>query len=55
MYSDAQLDNYYLNRYEDITGRDYFDDDPPEDIEDDYDDYLFNKGMDDRRDAWERE
>lgn len=53
----ANLDEYYLNRWKDITGDDYFDDDFEDDVpdEDDYDDYLFNQGMDDRRNAWERE
>lgn len=56
--NDAALENYYLNRYKDTTGQDYFDDEKFEDdvkFEDDYDDYLCNKGMDDRRNSWERD
>lgn len=59
MVNDAAFENYYLNRWKDITGDDYFDDEEEfeDDVpdEDDYDDYLFNKGMDEERDSWERD
>lgn len=55
-WNDVQVENHYLNRWKDINGWDYFNpDDDEQNEQDDYDDYLFNRGMDDRRDLWERE